>query len=61
MADEREAKKPRVEGGGEGSKRQFIGSIDQGTTSSRFIIFDDRGEVVASHQLEFENHYPQPG
>ncbi|EEP78743.1 glycerol kinase [Uncinocarpus reesii 1704] len=39
----------------------FIGSIDQGTTSSRFLIFNQNGEVVASHQLEFTQIYPQPG
>ncbi|KKY23420.1 putative glycerol kinase [Phaeomoniella chlamydospora] len=39
----------------------FIGSIDQGTTSSRFLIFNHHGEPVASHQLEFTQIYPQPG
>ncbi|ORY61195.1 glycerol kinase [Pseudomassariella vexata] len=39
----------------------FIGSIDQGTTSSRFIIFDSEAEPVASHQIEFDNHYPESG
>ncbi|EAS27500.3 glycerol kinase [Coccidioides immitis RS] len=39
----------------------FIGSIDQGTTSSRFLIFNKNGEVAASHQLEFTQIYPQPG
>ena len=39
----------------------FVGSIDQGTTSSRFIIFNGEGDPVASHQIEFENHYPEPG
>jgi glycerol kinase len=39
----------------------FIGSIDQGTTSSRFLIFNKSGEPVASHQLEFKQIYPQPG
>ena len=39
----------------------FVGSVDQGTTSSRFLIFDKRGEVVAGHQMEFENLYPQSG
>jgi glycerol kinase len=28
----------------------FVGSIDQGTTSSRFLIFDRDGRLVASHQ-----------
>ena len=39
----------------------FIGSIDQGTTSSRFLIFNKSGEPVASHQVEFSQIYPHPG
>lgn len=39
----------------------FIGSIDQGTTSTRFIIFDGTGEPVAQHQIEFSQMYPQSG
>ncbi|KAM5344222.1 hypothetical protein ACJ41O_012759 [Fusarium nematophilum] len=39
----------------------FVGAIDQGTTSSRFLIFDTSGEVVATHQLEFKQIYPHPG
>ncbi|KAK5114432.1 hypothetical protein LTR85_010255 [Meristemomyces frigidus] len=39
----------------------FIGSIDQGTTSTRFIIFDGTGQPVASHQHEFKQHYPVSG
>lgn len=39
----------------------YIGSIDQGTTSSRFLIFDAQGNPVASHQIEFENLYPHSG
>lgn len=39
----------------------FVGAIDQGTTSTRFIIFNRNGEVVAVHQIEFEQIYPQPG
>ncbi|KAF2488480.1 glycerol kinase [Lophium mytilinum] len=39
----------------------FIGSIDQGTTSTRFIIFDGVGHPVASHQVEFTQMYPQSG
>ncbi len=39
----------------------FVGSIDQGTTSSRFLIFNTDGEPVASHQIEFENRYPESG
>ena len=39
----------------------FVGSIDQGTTSTRFLIFNGEGDPVASHQIEFENLYPQSG
>jgi glycerol kinase len=45
----------------EKQKHWFIGSIDQGTTSSRFLIFNGEGNPVASHQIEFENMYPAPG
>lgn len=39
----------------------FVGAIDQGTTSSRFLIFNQRGEVVVTHQIEFTQIYPEPG
>jgi len=39
----------------------FVGAIDQGTTSSRFIIFDNQGSPVAQHQIEFNQIYPKPG
>ena len=39
----------------------FIGAIDQGTTSTRFIIFTKQGSMLASYQLEHEQIYPQPG
>ncbi|KAF2150722.1 glycerol kinase [Myriangium duriaei CBS 260.36] len=39
----------------------FVGSIDQGTTSSRFLIFDKQGEPVAIHQEEFSQIFPHPG
>ncbi|KAF2739595.1 glycerol kinase [Polyplosphaeria fusca] len=42
-------------------KQFFIGSIDQGTTSTRFIIFDGVGQPVAQHQIEFTQMYPQSG
>ncbi|KAM5346795.1 hypothetical protein ACJ41O_009800 [Fusarium nematophilum] len=45
----------------ERQKHWFVGSIDQGTTSTRFLIFNGHGEPVASHQIEFENHYPHSG
>jgi glycerol kinase len=40
---------------------EYIGAIDQGTTSTRFLIFDQEGNHVTSHQLEFEQLYPRPG
>lgn len=39
----------------------FIGAVDQGTTSSRFIIFSSQADIVAQHQIEFDNHYPESG
>jgi glycerol kinase len=39
----------------------FILSLDQGTTSSRSIIFDQKGSIVSVAQKEFKQHYPQPG
>ncbi len=40
---------------------QYVGAVDQGTTSTRFMIFDHGGRVVAIHQIEHEQIYPQPG
>jgi glycerol kinase len=40
---------------------RFVGAIDQGTTSSRFIVFDRAGNAVASAQREHRQIYPQPG
>ena len=39
----------------------YIGAIDQGTTSSRFMIFNRAGEIVSSAQEEHEQIYPKPG
>ena len=39
----------------------YIGSIDQGTTSTRFIIFNARGEIVALAQTEHQQIMPRPG
>jgi glycerol kinase len=40
---------------------QYIGAIDQGTTSTRFIVFDAAGTVVACAQKEHRQIYPRPG
>ncbi|KAF0697865.1 Aste57867_11487 [Aphanomyces stellatus] len=39
----------------------LVGAIDQGTTSSRFILFDPTGNVVSSYQLEHEQIQTHPG
>jgi glycerol kinase len=39
----------------------YILSLDQGTTSSRAIIFDNTGKIVSIAQQEFQQIYPQPG
>ncbi|MFN5648444.1 MAG: FGGY family carbohydrate kinase, partial [Sphingobacteriales bacterium] len=39
----------------------FILSLDQGTTSSRAIVFDHGGQVVSVAQKEFKQIFPQPG
>src|SRR5262245_57615409 len=40
---------------------QYIGAIDQGTTSTRFIVFDQTGRIASVAQKEHEQIYPQPG
>jgi glycerol kinase len=40
---------------------EFIGAIDQGTTSTRFMIFDHGGNEIGRHQLEHEQIMPQAG
>jgi len=40
---------------------QYVGAIDQGTTSSRFIVFDKAGSIVSVGQKEHEQIYPRPG
>eukprot|EP00931_Biecheleriopsis_adriatica_P114992 TRINITY_DN90850_c0_g1_i1.p1 TRINITY_DN90850_c0_g1~~TRINITY_DN90850_c0_g1_i1.p1 ORF type:complete len:527 (+),score=95.71 TRINITY_DN90850_c0_g1_i1:60-1640(+) len=39
----------------------YILAIDQGTTSSRAVLFDRDGQIHAQAQLEFTQHFPQPG
>lgn len=39
----------------------YVGAIDQGTTSTRFIVFSRSGQIVATAQKEHEQVYPQPG
>jgi len=42
-------------------ERKYLMSLDQGTTSSRALIFDMQGNVVSTGQVEFRQIYPQPG
>jgi len=40
---------------------QYLGALDQGTTSTRFILFNRAGRIVSSAQKEHEQIYPAPG
>ncbi|WP_368297090.1 glycerol kinase GlpK [Cytobacillus firmus] len=40
---------------------KYILSLDQGTTSSRAILFNKKGEIVHTAQKEFTQHFPKPG
>ncbi len=40
---------------------RYVMALDQGTTSSRAILFDASGEIAAADQYEFTQHFPQPG
>ena len=40
---------------------KYLMALDQGTTSSRCIIFDKAGEMKSVAQKEFTQYYPQPG
>ncbi len=42
-------------------QKRILVALDQGTTSSRAIVFDEHGRTLASHAMEFKQHYPQPG
>jgi glycerol kinase len=56
-----------LEVGGQKSKveavmgKPLLLAIDQGTTSTRAVVYDDRGQCLGSANLEFPQHYPQPG
>ncbi|KYG58441.1 glycerol kinase GlpK [Planococcus maritimus] len=41
--------------------KDYIMSIDQGTTSSRAVLFNHKGEIVGTGQQEFEQFFPKPG
>ena len=41
--------------------KKYIVALDQGTTSSRAVLFDSEGGIVGISQKEFEQHFPKPG
>lgn len=42
-------------------KGKYILALDQGTTSSRAVVFDHSGTIVSINQKSFKQHFPQPG
>ena len=52
---------PNQQHSGKDLKDRYIGSIDQGTTSSRFIIFNGVGNEIVTHQEEFTQLHPHSG
>ncbi len=40
---------------------RYVGAIDQGTTSTRFMVFDHGGNIITSAQKEHQQIYPRPG
>ena len=40
---------------------KYLVALNQGTTSSRAIVFSAEGQIIASHAVEFPQHYPHPG
>lgn len=45
----------------DGRSNEYIGALDQGTTSTRFILFSKCGELVAKHQVEHRQFFPESG
>ena len=43
------------------AEHKYVGAVDQGTTSTRFILFDRTGKEAFSHQLEHKQIFPKPG
>jgi glycerol kinase len=41
--------------------KRYVGAVDQGTTSTRFMVFDRDGQEVARHQVEHDQILPRPG
>ncbi len=43
------------------AQNKYILALDQGTTSSRAIVFDKKGSIISTAQKEFKQHYPKAG
>ena len=43
------------------NRKKFIIAIDQGTTSSRAILFSNQGKLLFKSQLEFKQYFPKSG
>ena len=41
--------------------QRYLVALDQGTTSSRAVLFTMEGQIIASSAYEFKQYYPQPG
>ena len=41
--------------------KRYVGAVDQGTTSTRFMVFDRQGSEIARHQVEHDQILPKPG
>ncbi len=41
--------------------KSYVAALDQGTTSSRAVLFNEKGNHVASHSCEFQQFFPRPG
>ena len=42
-------------------EKKYVLAIDQGTTSTRAILFNKKGEIVHTSQREFTQYFPEPG
>ena len=46
---------------GTSASRRYVAAVDQGTTGTRFMVFDRAGQVIAAQYAEHTQIYPQPG
>lgn len=51
----------RVKAPTKDANAEFVGAVDCGTTSTRFIVFDKTAKIICEDQREFEQHWPHPG